>query len=427
MQMSKTAVVLELNSSHLVLLTDEGAFMRIPAKSLPGARYIGQQVDLGEMRSLNHRSWLSVAAACLLLVLVLPVFRPAPVRAWVTLDGSSSLEVLVDRNFKILEFRPLNSGAENFLADFPPDNHNFSALVDSYLAWSTEKGDSTVLVTSTASTGFIEEFFKQRDSDAVEIVVLELDPEARGEAEKLGVSAGRALFLAEAGSQGVDISVDDIRESNPFIALSAAGADVEKAVSSTADPGTQVGKIKDLPRPEPDTPGDSAANDPEPPGPDADSDQPGLTNPEDNIPGKDSVPPGLQDTDGVPPGQQDKDELPPGQQDKDELPPGQQDKDELPPGQQDKDELPPGQQDKDELPPGQQDKDGLPPGQQDKEHTPPGQEKIKSIRDKYIPRFQESKPLSWKEEKTGPPFKKPNKNDNNKGQEKGNNGKGKGK
>ena len=438
--MGKGAVVLELNSSHVTLLTDDGAFVRLPVKRLQSARYVGQHVDMDEAKAGSYGHWISVAAACLIILLVIPFFQPTSVQAWVTLDGTSSLEVLVDSKFRILEIRPLNTGAGRFLEDYRSEGVSFSELLDGYLTWSFQNGDATLLVSSTADLKGFDQFFLEQTS-SLDIVLLGVDPLARDEAQKLGISAGRALFLAAADVQGVTISVEQIKDENPFAALSSAGADVDAALTGSSDTTNQVEKIKLLP-PSGHNPGDTASK-PGSKNPDNSTGDTDVKTPEkpkdDTPPGqvkkpKDDIPPGQiekpkDDTppvqvekpkDDTPPGQVEKpkdDKTPPGQVEKpkDDTPPGQVEEpkdDKTPPGQSDKPkETPPGQVDKpkDNTPPGQVDKpknntppgqDKTPPGQQDKGRTPPG------LRETFMPQV-ENPPPSRKENRSGPPFTPP--------------------
>ncbi|HOB34831.1 MAG TPA: hypothetical protein PKL39_03705 [Bacillota bacterium] len=256
--MKKGALVLELNKSHVTLLTDDGMFVRLPARRLPQARYVGQHVLLDQVRSPRYGRWLPAAAACLALLLLIPLFRPAPVRAWVTLDGSSSLELLVNDRLEILELRPLNDGGKRFLESWQ-GGAGFETLVQNYLVWARQHGDAAVLVTSTADTSEISKVIEQQ-APGVDVLVMSVDPKAREAANKLGVSAGRALFIAGAGHQGINISLEQIKETNPFTALITAGADVEQVLSNAFAPGSQAEKIKGIPLPEPEPkPGDEAS------------------------------------------------------------------------------------------------------------------------------------------------------------------------
>lgn len=247
--MGKGAVVLELDSCNVTLLTHEGVFLRLPAKRLPGVRHVGQHVDLADLKSPRCWRWVPVAAACLIILLVIPLLRLSPAQAWVTLDGSSSLEVLLDRDFRVQEVRGLNSAGLLFIEDYT-ESHDFSALMLSYLDWSAKAGDDQVLITSTASVHKINELVNQTEK-SVDVIVIGTNSKAREEADRLGLSTGRALLAAEADGQGIDISPEQIKDGNPLTTLTAVGADIEKAVSNSSDPDTHVDKIRDLPKPDP--------------------------------------------------------------------------------------------------------------------------------------------------------------------------------
>lgn len=391
--MTKSAIVLELNSSYATLLTDEGVFLRIHVSRLPGARYVGQDVNLDNLKPLNYGRWVSIAAACLVFLIAIPVLAPAPVHAWVTLDGAASLEITVNNKYQIVDVRALNGGGQDFLAVFGSDNLSFTALLESYRVWSDKQGDSTILVTYSAESKSLHELLDPRQSDS--LIVLAADSQARDEAEILGISTGRALLLAEANSQGISIPLDNIRETNPISVLSSSGADVKEAVAGTATPGNQADKIKDLPRPEPKEPDDR------------DQGQAGQE--------KDSNPPGHSDSDKTPPGQ-DKDNHPPGQTGNNQTPPGQDNQND-PPGQSGSSNTPPGQAKKDI--PGSVGNDNPPPGLAKKDTLPP------VVLEKFSPNPKEAVSVSWKEERTGPPFVSSSANNGKSNQ--GNNGKGKNK
>ena len=256
-RMKKGALVLELNKAMSPFSPTTGCLCAC-RRGACQARYVGQHVLLDQVRSPRCGRWLPAAAACLALLLLIPLFRPAPVRAWVTLDGSSSLELLVNDRLEILELRPLNDGGKRFLESWQ-GGAGFETLVQNYLVWARQHGDAAVLVTSTADTSEISKVIEQQ-APGVDVLVMSVDPKAREAANKLGVSAGRALFIAGAGHQGINISLEQIKEANPFTALITAGADVEQVLSNAFAPGSQAEKIKGIPLPEPEPkPGDEAS------------------------------------------------------------------------------------------------------------------------------------------------------------------------
>ncbi|MDD4658016.1 MAG: hypothetical protein PHW26_03120 [Eubacteriales bacterium] len=253
--MTKKAVILELDSSYVTLFSEEGEFIRLPARRLPQARYIGQSVSLNQIKPSCKLGWAPLLAACIFLLFVaIPMFIPSPAMAWVSLDNSSSLELLVDNRFKIKEIRPLNTGASNFLEDCKEESLTFPALVEEFINWSVQNGDRSLLITATGDIQIVKTCLSEYDNHDIQVVALEVNPQVRDEAEKMGLSAGRALFMAEASCRG-DISPEKIKEGNPIDTLDSAGINLEAFVESL-DPESQAEKIKDLPPPAPEDPED---------------------------------------------------------------------------------------------------------------------------------------------------------------------------
>ena len=124
-------------------------------------------------------------------------------------------------------------------------------MVESYFDWSAKNGDDRVLITATASAGKVNQLVSRTDRP-VDVVLIEVHPKAREEADKLGLSTGRALFAAGADGQGIDISPAKIKDGNLFATLTDAGANIDQVISSPSNRKTQVEKIRDLPKPDPD-------------------------------------------------------------------------------------------------------------------------------------------------------------------------------
>ena len=243
--MNKRALVLEMNSSHITLLSEEGEFIRLSQRRLPQARYVGQNISMSQIKPRPKLGWVPLLAACIFLFLVvIPLVFPPPVMAWVSLDNSSSLEVLVDGKFNIREIRPLNNSAGEFLEEYQGGSLEFPILVDEFINWSLQNGDNSLLVTATDDiqtvTSCINNF-----SDKVQVVSMKVDAEVRDEAGKKGLSAGRAIFMAEASSWEA-ISPEKMKEGNPIETIDSAGVDLNSFVSGL-ESGNHAAKIKDLP------------------------------------------------------------------------------------------------------------------------------------------------------------------------------------
>lgn len=240
--MNKRALVLEMDSSHVTLLSDDGEFIRLSAGRLPQARYIGQSISMSQIKPKSKLGWMPLLAACIFIALVvIPMVSPPPALAWVSLDNSSSLEVLVDGKFNIREIRPLNHSARKFLEERQGQYKDFEIFIDEFIAWSRMNGDKSLLVTATGGIRDVTAYLAPYED--VYVIPLAVDDRVRNEAGKKGLSAGRAIFMAEASDS---ISPEKMNDGNPIETLGSAGIDVESFVSGL-DKKNHEAKIKELP------------------------------------------------------------------------------------------------------------------------------------------------------------------------------------
>ncbi|MTI96739.1 MAG: hypothetical protein FH749_14905 [Firmicutes bacterium] len=260
--MSKQAVVLDLNKKSISLLTDDGAFVSVPAGQLPSARYIGQHVVVPEVRKVSSLRLSLVAAACVLLIFFVHGFQAPMAYASITLDGSSSIELVVDRNLKLLGVTGLNSGGREFLDDYTDLDPDVDMLVAAFTAWSRSQGDQILLVSTTplSERGGVSEFVAQLVSawDGIDALLMEITPEARVEAGKHELSASRALVLAAMHDQGHTVSVDSVRDVNPVKAITDAGANADQVWDNLAETVDQAEKVRHVLEYTPKEPGEGS-------------------------------------------------------------------------------------------------------------------------------------------------------------------------
>ena len=78
-QVNRRALVLEMDSTHVTLLSDDGEFIRLPAGRLPQARYIGQSISMSQIKPKSKMGWMPLLAACIFIALVvIPMVSPPP-------------------------------------------------------------------------------------------------------------------------------------------------------------------------------------------------------------------------------------------------------------------------------------------------------------------------------------------------------------
>ena len=173
-------------------LSDDGEFIRLPAGRLPQARYIGQSISMSQIKPKSKMGWMPLLAACIFIALVvIPMVSPPPALAWVSLDNSSSLEVLVDGEFNVREIRPLNNRARIFLEERRGNSKDFDIFVDEFITWSRMNGDNSLLVTATADIRDVTAYFAPMQMCMSSL--WQWMP-GSGTAGKKGLSAGRAIY-----------------------------------------------------------------------------------------------------------------------------------------------------------------------------------------------------------------------------------------
>lgn len=244
--MTKGAVVLKIHKSQVCVLTDEGEYLTLPARRLSAARYVGQHVTLPP-RQCHLKRICAVVAASLLLIAVSVFFcQPPAAHAWLTLDGDSSLELLIDRNRNIIDIRSLNEGGRAFLNWCDSENIDFDVFLRQFLAWMEQNEDTALLVTTTANSKSLNALLDDIAAGNVSVTVVTVYPQTRLEAEKLGISPGRALLLAGAVKQGLSVDIDEIREDNPLLLLNERGLNIDQVTQDSSDPDQQADSIRSL-------------------------------------------------------------------------------------------------------------------------------------------------------------------------------------
>jgi hypothetical protein len=152
--------VLELNNKHIVLLSTDGRYLKLPTP--PGKIRLGEEIELCVQPARSRRRFISIpslsaVAAVLLFVMFLPYLfsdnNADSRRFYLALDINPSVELVVDFNLHVLEYRALNSDGEKVLEGLPVGARLFDAVNDvleravalSYLKG--EADDNLVLLT----------------------------------------------------------------------------------------------------------------------------------------------------------------------------------------------------------------------------------------------------------------------------------------
>lgn len=209
-------IVMEVEKRHCIIMTQAGEFRRVPRPS--------SRVEVGEEIVVQLHTWsgwlrpLALVASLLLVVMGWSLYQwllPTAV-AYVSLDINPSLELGVDQNSRVVEAKGLNADGKILLRAAPVKGKDIyeavaelveAAVQNNYLNPQQENlVFSAVEVEPEAPPTVVEEkqvyqaiansVAKLKVPVAVQVTVAK--PEARREAQKLGVSIGRYLLYSDA-------------------------------------------------------------------------------------------------------------------------------------------------------------------------------------------------------------------------------------
>lgn len=232
---------------YVTVMTPQGEFLKIPwAKSnLPA---IGSEIGFakpivsGTFFRTHSFSALAASVAIILMFMSLWNFVLIPqsqqVVAYVNVDINPSLELGINKKDKVIEVSGLNKDGEELiknreLVGLPIkealEKITVAAIEEDYL--SAEKGN-TVLIT-LSSSDVLPDKAKELENEVKDILrnnkitadanALNVPSEVHEQAKEENISTGKYVLYMEAVEQGLDISLDDLREESMKKAVEQAG------------------------------------------------------------------------------------------------------------------------------------------------------------------------------------------------------------
>ncbi|MFC4769682.1 anti-sigma factor domain-containing protein [Effusibacillus consociatus] len=245
-------VIMKLSGSHVIVMTADRQFLRIPMEE--GMR-IGQEVKFSEVVTKQSFGWKKIGriAASLALALgiwqMMPLFQPDSVSAYVAIDINPSLELAVDKDREVLEATALNKDGETLLVNLKLKGKPIQQAVNELAAEAAKKGyvksDGEILVTAANAGNYqmdikvlendvmmsVQETLKQNGllTNVGGVVVSE---SVREEALKLGLSPGKYALYLQAKVSGIEVTVDDLKQSSVSAVAKQHGQDMKEIVQS---------------------------------------------------------------------------------------------------------------------------------------------------------------------------------------------------
>lgn len=258
MQKKKGLVMETSREGYITVMTSQGEFLRVPwpKASLPG---IGCEVEfvpaMKKKTFFRQRYFIALAACVALILLFTPVWLgqlpPAAhqIVAYVNVDINPSLELGINSQGIVMEANGLNEDGKKLLekmelfglpVEEAIEKITTQAVEAKYL--SPEK-ENTVLITVSCDTAppvevkNLESGVKkvlQQSKITAQAETLEVPADIRKIAKKENISAGKYALFIEALAEGVDVTIEDLKESSVIEAVKEAGG----------NPGQLIAKAK---------------------------------------------------------------------------------------------------------------------------------------------------------------------------------------
>lgn len=235
---------MEVGERHAIVLTDSGAFIRVPRRGRTLA--VGEEIELPapRARSLQRRTviWSSTAAAAVALVFflyaLLPSFTP-PVSArpvaYISIDINPGVELGLDAHSRVVEARGYTEHSSEWLdglglVGLPLESAVGAVMEAAQQSLLKERAEADIVITSVLvdDTAPIKESelqekartevdrvireYHAEEAESYRVTVWSAPKEVLEEAKEAGLSAGKMTFLLKAKASGVDVTAEELKK-----------------------------------------------------------------------------------------------------------------------------------------------------------------------------------------------------------------------
>ncbi|MHB8984101.1 MAG: anti-sigma factor domain-containing protein [Carboxydocellales bacterium] len=259
----KKGVVLELEGSEAIVLTDRGEFERVPL----GRRKldIGMEITLPSRRrsaifgSKRWTGWVASAAAVLFVAiapLLSQVMQPSEVFAYVDIDINPSIRLAVNEDKRVVAADPLNNDGRRVLSEATVVGQGMEAAAAHITQQAIEDGfisnnrkNAVILALTPAQGNRIALIWENRLKEAVtgalqeqqqvaEVETRVGSTELRLAATKQGLSVGKFMMLLAAREENLPITVAEVKKNpigNVIRGLGSSTEELAKVERNTKD------------------------------------------------------------------------------------------------------------------------------------------------------------------------------------------------
>jgi Anti-sigma factor N-terminus len=259
-------IVLKIQNGYCYVLTPDRQFLKVPlhqdVQIGQEIEWVGQELEdrSDRKRTILVRKSLWQPALGLTAAIVLTIgiwqgsafFHPAKAYAYVTLDINPSIELAINDKNQVLQQEALNEDGRKVLSEISVLHQSVDEAIQRITERANKDGfvaqDSDILITTTPvvhnqdsqtlkaidqlQNSLVAEVRKVIPQKNVLIKGLTVSPDVRNAAEKVHLSAGKFAVYLQAQSQGVPVTVDQVRE-QPIGSLVNQNIELKQSIEST--------------------------------------------------------------------------------------------------------------------------------------------------------------------------------------------------
>lgn len=233
------AIVVHKEKNRIYVMTEKGEFKRL--KNLQYVE-IGKTIELAE-NSLPLRNAAKILiAASILIALIFTIinFKSPEVYAYVYIDINPSIEVLIDKNAKIIGAKPLNEDGIKILKNLSYKGLDITTFINQTVKESQKLGylqeEDTIVITTVniKNSHIINEDIQKAINDIkktnakIQIETLKSNEAQREQAQKGKISPGRLILWEKAKNEGINIPQDKLNKPEFFKELKQAYTQVKQ-------------------------------------------------------------------------------------------------------------------------------------------------------------------------------------------------------
>lgn len=259
---------MEASRGFITVMTNQGEFLNVPWSqgALPG---VGKEVEFEQPAERKERLWqrpyfAALAASIALILLFIPAMYgliftgPMQVIAYINVDINPSLELGINKEGKVVETIGLNDDGKKLLEKVQVSGISVQEAIEKLTAGAIaekylepDKGNNILITVSSDKKlpAQVKELEKevqkvlQEKNIVAQAATVEVPAVIHNKAREANVSAGKYVVFMEAVEEGLEVSLDDLRENSISNVINQAGGETAVLIQKAQQ---DKDRIKDM-------------------------------------------------------------------------------------------------------------------------------------------------------------------------------------